>query len=228
MPRTPFDYAIMAQHTGRYAYLRKNLRCDGGGGGSCGDDIAKTGTGLMVFPASGSQTSYPSPCSAVVVPVLGVQANCLQTNSLLPDTGGWDGAKPCGRNYDIPTGDYPADRLTGSNLQRFPRAGSWVDWPGKWGTTDSSPGSPGPRDTYSAPWVSERADANQIVDPCTQQGGRRGTRSVSSLPDPAASACGPWFGTQVSVLVCQRVLPDCQRARRSLRLVASSRLLVSL
>jgi len=201
-----FDFASFSQHGTWYSYLREHLECDAKDIG-CGTEGAKRGRRLVVYPATGTHANYPKRCSS----------SCHQGGGFALPERSSDGAAEWGRNN--------ADTTTA--LLRFPPAlgwdapstANWTDWPGRWGR-DEGPGSPGRNPHWTAPYGDPCAVGN---DGCARSSATSTTTNASiwarsQLPSGARQAsvgqhnmrqqeavkyCASWFGTAVSLLVCE-------------------------
>ena len=186
-----FDFASFAQHNTRSTYLRGLLECDAGGVASCGlDDSSRRGQRVWGFPAGGTHATYPSRCGNA----------CWQESGVVPETD-HGGELNWGRNS--------GDRTDGA-LVEFPRspgwsvpsAGSWTDWPGRWGGTgqhgDDSPQSPGNQRRFKCPWEGNPQDQTA----CS-------ARRASASPAAVARSCRSWFGSSIAAAACSpSVLAD--------------------
>jgi hypothetical protein len=199
-----FQFAEFSQHGGWYSFLRDNLQCDSGAGGSCGSESGGySGQHVMTFPAAGSHANYS------------------RQNSSGTFDGGNDGAAPWGRDLDTnSTGTCPANvpasppNVCGPALVPFPATGAqrWTDWAGRWGETvasgvggSNSPTSPaganppdhGPH--FFAPWSGASCDSGAA---CPASAHRR---------EPLS--CHNWLGGGVAAVACNQ--PHMRRALRS-------------
>lgn len=183
-------YVSFSQHGTWFDYVPQNLDFENGH--------------VVSFVTNGGHANYPSACSDLI----GGQIGCFR-NSLPYIEKGHDGADEWGGNLD------PAA------LTEFPQAngwstghGSWVDWPGRWGSpaagqvplsvySDGPPRGPGQQSHFSYPGP----------DTCPAGGcptsrsldGRR-TNSPKQLSNgvlpTAPGACRSWFASDVPALLC--------------------------
>jgi hypothetical protein len=192
-----FDFAAFSQHGSWYSYLRSALSCDGG------TECGPTSQHLNVFVANRSHANYPRTCSAVEAPIPGGgQLNCGKDdpNTVVPEAGGYDGAKPWGGNLDP------------SAVEEFPTDSyQWQFWPGKWGPDAGSPDSPGNQSHYTHPGSSSCPSDNHA--PASYCGGGGNDKAASSAhASKAPGSCGNWFGHDVVVLACNpRLLSQALR-----------------
>lgn len=193
-----FDFVTFSQHNFHHSYLRENIRCDGGGENSCGSASDPQGTRVMTFIAHHSHANYPRPCSRTI-PALGIVAQCQQDSpDYRPENGGFDGERRWGNNLVSPD----------VSLRLFPSLGSgtWLDWPGRWGThttpTDA-PHGPAQQSHFGTPWTATCGRDNPDCPIYEERTASSAARSTSSAEtDPVE--CDDWFGGLVTVLTCDR------------------------
>jgi Tol biopolymer transport system component len=183
-PRS-FDLAIFAQHDGSAVYAAETLTCDEGGEGSCGEGEGPIGQRVWDFVAFGTHAAYPEEDDG------GESRLCFQDSSILLD-GCHDGAAPWGANHEVanlvhfpPVADW----------NREPENAWWVNWPGKWGGSDSSPDSPGNQDRFTCPWEASPLDETACPS-------RIDRPSAAAARNAAVSRCDNWFGEGVVATVC--------------------------
>jgi len=206
-----FAFASFSQHGHWYSYLRENLRCDGGGPGSCGSTSNPLAGRLDVFVAKGSHANYPAPC----------------------DPGGLD-PTPCDVRTDQPISEAPHDgtALWGNDSLSSallaledpsklrdpanPLNNGWASWTGDWGSpSDAGPNGPGHGPNgphFFQPWKSECARDNPGC-PTEFEGASASTRRRSSATR-GNDRCGAWFGGGVVAVVCDRPRLRASVARR--------------
>jgi hypothetical protein len=179
-----FDFATFSQHERRANYLRGTLRCDGGGGGTCGSEVSPSGRRVSSFVARGSHANYPYPCSSL----------CL--GPVLPES--HDGGAPWGAD-NVSAVLKPISGVGSCG----PSGGSWIDWPGRWGSEaqplSDNPRSPACRSVFFQPWLAGENDCAE--NNCALPATRRASAGVSK--------CESWLGSGIRLAVCA---PDKLRA----------------
>jgi hypothetical protein len=186
-----FDFVSFTQHGVWYSYLRENLRCVTYWE-ECGTEASKaTGLPVKVFVANGSHANYPEPCSETVAFL-----TCWQNVDPLPERG-HDGSKAWWHNGNWDQGllAMPTD------------PSSWTYWPGKWGVTESSPGSPGLQtEMFDQSW-GECADDNDGCPLPPEAESSMTTAAVTdgqrSIRGPFTKSCERWFGSDVAAVLCE-------------------------
>jgi hypothetical protein len=213
-----FDFASFSQHGPWYSYLRQNLTCDTttSSPGSC-VGAPNAGNRVADFVAGGTHANYPDECSGGST----LLDACWEENSDYPE-GSHNGALIWGNNFfdDASLSLFPAPAGWSSG------SGAWTDWPGLWGNPNVfTSGETPPRGPdgggsnaahYGSPWVSGCSSGNDNCplgagDNAAPARGNLGltAEAASALPHGRAlrdasnpAACGNWFGSGVSVVVC--------------------------
>jgi Tol biopolymer transport system component len=208
-----FDVAIFAQHGGNAVYPAANLTCDSGGAESCQESEEPIGQRVWDYVAAGTHAAYPNPDDG------GRLRICLQDESIVPE-GCHDGAYSWGANNE------PA------NLLKFPPAlgweegtsetATWVDWPGQWGGSESSPDSPGTQGRFTCPWDDSPLDE---ATACPSQS-HRPRVSPAKAHNAVVSRCASWFGAGVAIAACSP--RELRRAVKNGALHAGGRLRIQM
>lgn len=181
-----FDFASFSAHGQWFSYLRDNLSCDGGSEGSCGTESTRTGQHVSSFVAAGGHSNYGQPCTGL----------CTQSNSITPETQ-HGGERPWAANEDPSSlAPLPVTAAPGQAWTDGPR--NWVDWPGSWSADGEigAPASGGNKAHFDQPWYVDAC----ATDPCA----RESSIGAAARRDRemTVSACGAWFGPEVTALAC--------------------------
>jgi hypothetical protein len=202
-----FDLVIFAQHSNHTVYAASLLECDAGGRESCGTEEEPSGQRVVDYVAQGTHASYPEEDNG------GELELCFQYEEILPE-GCHDGAIAWGGNHEPSN----VKKLPNANGWEAEETANWVDWPGKWGSDEDSPDSPGAQDRYTCPWESSPLDEGTACPARTHRAGGQRARNR------AVSACSNWFGSGIAIATCSR--PELRRAVRRGKMGSRGRLSV--